>query len=75
MNPKKSTFKHIYIKKVEQNIGKDFYEIRNRKNENFLGNIFWYSDWKQYVFDSEDYNIIFSVSCLRNICEFIEGLD
>jgi hypothetical protein len=74
----KSKFKHIYM----DHIGltkygeseKGAYEIRNNKSDDLLGYISWYDDWNQYVFESFSDEIIFSVSCLQDICEFIGEL-
>ncbi len=68
-------YKHITIYKSDE-IHNDHpvFGIINTKHKDFLGYITYEPNWKQYVFSSnrED-DIIFSVSCLKDIIDFIEN--
>jgi len=70
----KKLYKHITIEEIEDTyMDKAVYVITNTKNESLLGYIAWEPNWKQFVFSAnrED-DIIFSVSCLKDIIDFIE---
>ncbi len=51
------------------------YECRNVKSQDVLGWVSYYSQWRQYVFTAEKCWPIFNNSCLRDIAEFMEGLN
>jgi hypothetical protein len=67
-------YKHITITSESKIIHKQklAYEVFNTKNKDSLGYIFYEPNWKQYVFEAEP-QIIFSVSCLQDIIDFIEN--
>lgn len=48
------------------------YKINNNKSGQLLGYIYFFPEWKQYVFSSYN-DIVFSVSCLNDIIDFIEN--
>jgi hypothetical protein len=71
----KKVYKHITIEDTSETYhDKPIYGVINTKHEDLLGWIAWEPNWKQFVFSSnrED-DIIFSVSCLKDIIDFIEN--
>lgn len=50
------------------------WEVRNNKSGSLLGFIEWYPRWKQWVFQAEVGNIIFSADCLSDIQNFMGQL-
>ena len=48
---------------------KTVYYVQNKKREK-LGDIYFYNDWKKWVFESE-IGIIFSDDCLLEIAGFV----
>lgn len=67
-------YKHItiYLDEEQQYYDKPVYIVINTKNEDALGYLYYESKWNQYVFTAEK-DIIFSVSCLKDIIDFIEN--
>jgi hypothetical protein len=68
-------YKHITIYEAEETYhDKPIYGVMNTKHGDMLGYIAWEPNWKQFVFSAnrED-DIIFSVSCLKDIIDFIEN--
>jgi len=69
-------YKHITILETEEAYdNKPVYDILNNKSGDSLGLIFYYKQWKKYVFTqtrTED-EIIFDNSCLRDIVDFLEN--
>ena len=49
------------------------FNVRRRDNECLLGEIKWYSSWRQYCLFPVD-DTVWSVGCLTDIQNFIEGL-
>ncbi len=49
-------------------------EIRNLRDGYALGDVYWYGDWRQYVFQPEP-GTEFSASYLREIVEFLDRLN
>ena len=43
------------------------------KNDEYLGDIYWYNHWRQYVFES-DYAIILSRECTRQLADFLDKI-
>jgi hypothetical protein len=74
MNKMKKTYKHITIfyDGVNMHNKKPVYGIFNTKNKDNLGLLYYENNWKQYVFSSAD-NVIFSVSCLEDIIDFVKN--
>ena len=70
----KKVYKHItiYLDEEQQVYDKPVYIVINTKNEDVLGYIYYEQKWNQYVFTSQP-DIIFSVSCLQDIIDFIEN--
>jgi hypothetical protein len=50
------------------------FDCINNKSGAILGNIKWYSNWRQYCFFSSD-NTIFNSSCLEDISYFLKQLN
>jgi len=48
------------------------YYVKNKDNED-LGDIEYYKDWKCWIFEPE-ISIIFSADCLREIVKFLDEL-
>jgi hypothetical protein len=59
---------HLIFKHENENGVK----VYNRKKE-FLGEITWYADWDEFVFEPE-ISMIFSGSCLHEIIETMKTL-
>jgi hypothetical protein len=71
----KKVYKHITIEDTgETYLDKPVFGIINTKHEDLLGYIAYETNWKQFIFSAnrED-DIIFSVSCLKDIIDFIEN--
>lgn len=68
-------YKHITISQTEENYyDKPVFVIVNTKHGDVLGYIAYEISWKQYVFiPNRDTDIIFSVSCLEDIIDFIQN--
>ena len=47
--------------------------VLNRRSGSSLGNIRWYSAWRQYTFEPRGLTV-FNVGCLEDICGVIEDL-
>lgn len=72
---KEKVYKHITIYQAEETyLDKAIYGVINTKHGDMLGYIAYEPNWKQFVFSAnrED-DIIFSVSCLKDIIDFIEN--
>jgi len=53
------------------------WRVENKKSKDFLGLIKWHPQWRQYCFISHgcnNYSIVYSQNCLRDIAEFIKKL-
>ena len=65
-------YKYIMIEQTKiVTADKPHYQILNKKTGYWLGEIFYDAQWKQYV-SRRDNLCIFSVSCDRDIIDFIE---
>jgi len=64
-------YKYITIKENGEFNNKPQYDIINNRSKSKLGILFWYKEWKQYVFTQWDRNILFNNSCLLDIVDFI----
>lgn len=49
------------------------YQVRNHVLGGTIGEIHWRGGWRQYVFEAEP-EIDMSVSCMKEVTEFIKGL-
>jgi hypothetical protein len=68
-------YKHITIYQAEDTyFDKPVYGVMNTKHGDLLGYIAWEPNWKQFIFSAnKEDDIIFSVSCLKDIIDFIEN--
>lgn len=51
------------------------WSIYNSNNGYFLGEVRWYSHWRQYVYNCPGYqanSTIWNVECMRELTDFIE---
>jgi len=48
---------------------------RNRRTNGILGYVAFYSPWRAWVFSADSEAAIFSWDCLRDISQFIVGLN
>jgi hypothetical protein len=67
--------KYLEFDKIESDSVKKFkeYLIHNKKSGECLGQIYYYSRWKQYIFEPKG-NTIYSSDCLLDIATFIKEL-
>jgi len=70
----KKNYKYIEFKEIP-NPGKKtrIFRCTNRLDD-VLGDVRWYSHWRQYCFEPESSMLIFAKSCLDDISDFIEQL-
>ena len=52
----------------------NIYTIFNKKSDEELGEISWYSYWRQYVFEPA-YDCLFNHTCLKEISEFLTEIN
>ena len=71
----KKVYKHITIEDTEETYyDKPVFGVINTKHEDVLGYIAYEPGWKQFIFAANRQDdIIFSVSCLKDIIDFIEN--
>lgn len=60
--------KRLTIKQYLDDEGR--YYIENKQKEK-LGDIYFYDDWKKWVFESE-MGIVFTWDCLKEVSEFVK---
>lgn len=65
--------KYIEFQEQEQTGITKRFKIINTKYGVCLGSILWYSGWRRYCFFPVG-STIFDSSCMKDICEFIDGL-
>ena len=71
---KSKEYKYITINYSESDAKKQHYLIFNKKYGDLLGEIGWYSPWRQYCFMPQD-DTVFSRCCLNDIIDFINELN
>ena len=73
----KTKHKHIYFEKLvtKGNVPKPTWLCCNNKTDEQLGQLEWHVSWRQYVFAAGSEIVIFSKSCLLDICDFIKQLE
>lgn len=69
----RTDFKYIRMVKIADKPKTSVWEVQNKTGEYSIGIIKWNPGWRQYCF-FPDNGIVFSVGCLKDICEFIEGI-
>lgn len=62
--------KHLKFKICETKPKTKVYMIYSRETGYSLGKIFWYNQWRQYIFLSWN-GIIWTSSCIKEIDDFI----
>ena len=65
-----------YIKFAELTTGeidKTRWRCYNKKYDEELGEIYWYSRWRQYIY-SPTVQALYSAGCLNDIAEFLKQL-
>ena len=65
-----------YLKYVEiNNTGKTKkFEIYNKNSNELLGKVYWYAHWRKYIFSPSPKELIFDVTCMFDIINFIDNL-
>jgi hypothetical protein len=49
------------------------YYVKSKSDDKILGEIYWWSPWRQYIFDPWS-STIYSRGCMKQIIEFIQKL-
>ena len=72
----KTRYKYIYFEKdvITKNSNHPMWLCCNNKTDIQLGKIEWYAPWRQYCFEAHDELVVFSKSCLQDICHFMSQL-
>jgi hypothetical protein len=65
---------YIYFRLVEEKPKTQVWSVVNKSQGYTLGNIMWYSPWRQYVFEPQG-NMVFNTICLDTINNFIKRLN
>ena len=66
----KTKYKFIHFKQLENSL----WACNNNKSLDTLGYVEYYPRWKQYVFSTLSPDVVFNVSCLNDIADFIKQL-
>ena len=75
MDELKTKYKFIYFKQLPKDLrGKIVWELRNNRTDDFLGDVEYYPQWRQWV-ASFDVLGVFNHSCLTEIAEFLQALN
>jgi hypothetical protein len=69
---KPKTFLIFHHEKKSASGKTDIYSVKNLSGQ-MLGGIFWYSQWRKYIFHSRD-GISFDSKCLSEIVNFLNQL-
>lgn len=69
----KTDFQYIRMVKIADKPKTSVWEVQNKKGEYSIGIIKWNPGWRQYCF-FPDNGIVFSVGCLKDVCNFINEL-
>lgn len=59
-----------FIQFEKQYVSRDHYTIRNKRDGDRLGEIYWYKTWNQYVAEFS-IGAVFSMDCLDDINDFM----
>ena len=74
----KTKYKYIYFIEMSLDMSDNktirAYECRNNKSNDILGYIYWYPNWRDFVFTQADSRVIFNSSCLLDIVDFIKQI-
>lgn len=63
-----------YIKFTEYKKQGIAYELRNKKSNEVMGDVYYYSQWRQFVIDFRE-DCVFNNQCLLDIADFLEQLN
>jgi len=63
--------KYVEFELVDRKAKTNVYSVTSKSDGEFLGRIYWYGSWRQYVFDC---SVVWSHGCLQQICDFLEKL-
>lgn len=63
--------KYIHFVKIEEKPKTSVWSVVNNTGDYPIGIIRWNPGWRQYCFYPET-DIVFSVGCLQDICQFIK---
>ncbi|MEX2738971.1 MAG: hypothetical protein Q6356_007885 [Candidatus Wukongarchaeota archaeon] len=58
---------------IEQKPKTQVYGVHSKSNGEYLGKIYWYFGWRQYIFESRN-GIIWSIGCMQQLQDFIKSL-
>ena len=68
--------KYMYFKLVKKKPKTNKYLVCNKKTDDKLGIIEWYSYWRQYIFEpSWERTCVFNHTCLNELAEFLKELN
>lgn len=70
----KTEYEHIYFKLKEKKPKTSVYACHNKKSGIKLGEVLWYSSWRQYCFLPTT-EIVFSSGCMNDVIDFISQLE
>jgi hypothetical protein len=60
-----------YIKFIPSVLdGKEMWECKNRKSNDTIGIMYFYSAWKQWVFQAHP-QAVFSIECINSIADYM----
>lgn len=62
-------FEEVFFEKIKTKR----FEVISTRNNDFLGRIYWYPSWRQYIF-APIYNTVWSKECLKTIEDFLQNL-
>lgn len=69
----RTEYQYIRMVKIADKPKTTVWEVRNKTGEYPIGIIKWQPGWRQYCFFPND-AIVFSVGCLKDVCDFINEL-
>lgn len=68
-------FKHIIIQVFKEKPKTKVFKILSKHDNSELGFVYWYGQWRQYVYDPDMNQIIWSYDCLKELTYFINSLN
>ena len=67
-------YKYLSFIELMPNKKTKVFEVQNKTSDRILGFVRWYAPWRKYCFFTTAESIIFDVSCLADIQDFINSL-
>ena len=58
---------------IKESLTPDDYMIYNNKSNEWIGSIVFYESWQQHIFITKSSAVVWSVSCLKDVIDFIEN--